>query len=190
MRKRAREIIAYAAVAALIIIIVAGAWVYAKNPEIFDEFVRKYGYLGVFLAVFVTNVSLFIGIPTPTYIFLAVAMGLHPVAVTLVAAFASALGESTGYLLGVGSRKAIERKYGHILQQWKYNFHKHAFLTITVIAALPFPPDDLAGIIAGSLGYDYKKFLAATFLGKTIKYGATAVLTVTGIKIINTVFYD
>ncbi len=190
MRERFRRYAVYAAIAALILIVIAGVYVYFKDPAFFDEFIEKYGYIGLFIAVFVTNASLFVGIPTPTYILLAVAAGLNPFLVTLVAAAASALGESTGYVLGVGSRKAIEKKYGNLLEQWKYHFRKHAFLTVVVIASLPFPPDDIAGIIAGSLGYDYRKFLLATFIGKFIKYGATAILTVTGIKIFNQVFYD
>ena len=190
MNQRTQKIIIYAAIALLMVFVVAGVYVYFEDPAFFNDFIDKYGYFGLFIAVFVTNASLFVGIPTPTYIFLAVAAGLNPFLVTLVAAFSSALGESTGYVLGVGSRKAIEKKYGHLLEQWKYHFRKHAFLTVVVIASLPFPPDDIAGIIAGSLEYDYRKFLLATFIGKFIKYGATAVLTVTGIKIFNQVFYD
>lgn len=190
MDTRVRRYASYAAIGILIIAVVVGIIVYIKDPGAFDQIVKKYGYFGLFLVVFVTNASLFVGIPTPTYILLAVAAGMNPWLVTIVAAFASALGESTGYVLGVGSRKAIERKYGHLLEQWKYYFRKHAFLTMVVIASLPFPPDDIAGIIAGSMGYDYKMFLLATFIGKSIKYGATAVLTVTGIKIVDMVFYD
>ncbi len=190
MNQKLKQYIVYAAIAALVISIVAGIYIYFEDPEFFNQYVRSYGYLGLFVAVFITNASLFVGIPTPTYILLAVAAGLNPLLVTIVAAAASALGESSGYLLGVGGRKAIEKKYGHLLRQWKHYFRKHAFLTVVVISSLPFPPDDIAGIIAGSLGYDYRKFLLATFIGKAIKYGATAVLTVTGIKVFNRVFYD
>ncbi|HID08629.1 TPA: DedA family protein, partial [Candidatus Micrarchaeota archaeon] len=187
---RLQRYVSYVAVAVLFAAVVAGIVIYSRDPGTFGEIVKRYGYLGLFLVVFITNASLFVGIPTPTYVLLAVAMGLNPWIVTVVAALASALGESTGYVLGVGSRKAIERKYGHLLAQWKYHFRKHAFLTMVVIASLPFPPDDIAGIIAGSMGYEYRMFLLATFIGKCIKYGATAVLTVTGIRILDMVFYD
>ncbi len=185
-----RNLAVYSAVAGLVVLAVLGVYAYAKNPEMFNAVVKDYGYIGLFLAVFITNASLFVGIPTPTYIFLAVAAGLNPLLVTLVAAAASALGESTGYVLGAGSKALFEKKYGELMREWERYFHKHAFLTIVVIAALPFPPDDVAGVLAGGFGYDYRKFLLATFIGKFIKYGATALLTVTGIRIYNQVFYD
>lgn len=174
-------------VALVLLAVIVGTIVYSGNLE---ALVENYGYLGLFIVVFITNATLFVGIPTPTYILLAVAGGLNPLIVTLVAAFASALGESTGYVLGVGGRKVVERRYGELLMQWKNQFRNHAFITTVALASLPFPPDDIAGILAGSMGFEYKKFLLATFIGKCIKYGATAVLTVTGIRILDVVFYD
>ncbi|HIP74070.1 MAG TPA: DedA family protein [Euryarchaeota archaeon] len=190
MDDRVRRYAPYVAAVFLLLTVIAGMIIYYKDVEALGQLVEQYGYIGLFLVVFITNASLFVGIPTPTYIMLAVAAGLNPWVVTVVAALASALGESTGYVLGVGGRKVIEKRYGHLLAQWKYHFRKHAFLTTVVLASLPFPPDDVAGIIAGSMGYDYKLFLLATFIGKCIKYGITAVLTVTGIKILDIVFYD
>ena len=190
MDDKVRRYVFYAAIALLLLAVVAGIIIYSRDMDALGKLVERYGYLGLFVVVFITNASLFVGIPTPTYILLAVAMGMNPWVVTGVAALASALGESTGYVLGVGSRKVIEKRYSHILDQWRYHFHKHAFLTMVVVASLPFPPDDVAGIMAGSMGYEYKKFLLATFIGKCIKYGATAVLAVTGIKILDVVFYD
>ena len=146
--------------------------------------VQHWGYLGLAVAVFLTNATLFVGIPTPTYIVLAVALGMDPMLVTLVSGVASAVGETTGYILGMGSKKLIERKYAHVIQHWRKMFDKYGFFSIVLLAALPFPPDDVAGVLAGAVGYDYRKFLLATFIGKTIKYGVTAYLTVLGMSFV------
>lgn len=145
--------------------------------------VQTWGYLGLALAVFLTNATLFVGIPTPTYVILAVALGMNPLLVALVSGIASAAGETTGYIVGLTGRKALESKgYKEHIMRWQKTFSKHGFLAIVFIAALPFPPDDIAGILAGTVGYEYWKFFLATFVGKTIKYGVTAYLTVLGIQ--------
>lgn len=145
--------------------------------------VQTWGYLGLALAVFLTNATLFVGIPTPTYIILAVALGMDPLLVTLVSGIASAAGETTGYIIGLTGRKALERKGGkNYIVRWQKTFSKYGFFAIVLIAALPFPPDDIAGILAGAVGYEYWKFFLATFIGKIVKYGATAYLTVLGIQ--------
>jgi len=147
--------------------------------------VHTWGYLGLALAVFLTNATLFVGIPTPTYIILAVALGMNPLLVTIVSGVASAAGETTGYIVGLSSKKILETK-GKFLDvgKWKRQFSKYGFWAIVLIAALPFPPDDVAGIIAGAVGYEYWKFFLATCIGKTIKYGATAYLTLLGIHVV------
>ena len=52
------------------------------------------------------------------------------------------------------------------LQYWMEN---HGMLTLFVLAIIPNPVFDLAGITAGVLKYSYLKFLVATWGGKTIK---------------------
>ncbi len=155
--------------------------------DLSPEAALTWGYLGLAAAVFLTNLTLFVGIPTPAYIVAAVAVGLDPLLVTLISSIASALGETTGYLLGMGGKTVIIKKYKKILKEWEKIFEKYGFWAVVLIAALPFPPDDIAGILAGFVGYDYRKFLLATFIGKTVKYGITAYLTAMGIHIITNI---
>jgi membrane protein YqaA with SNARE-associated domain len=35
---------------------------------------------------------------------------------------------------------------------------------------------DVAGLVAGRVGYSYRKFFVATFLGKTLRFALVAVL--------------
>ncbi len=154
--------------------------------DVLAELVESWGYLGLALAVFLTNATLFVGIPTPVYVVIAVALGLNPIVVTLVAGIASAAGETTGYVVGLTGKLALE-KSGRTLGEWKEKFDRYGFWALVAIAALPFPPDDIAGIIAGTLGYEYWKFFLATFIGKTIKYGATVALTLLGMHVVSSV---
>ncbi|NPA86529.1 MAG: VTT domain-containing protein [Candidatus Diapherotrites archaeon] len=135
-----------------------------------QELIYTFGYFGVFMAVLITSLSMFVGIPTFTYVSIATALGLDPFLTSLVAAIAGALGESPAYIIGLGSKKLLERKYRDILMYWEELFKKYGFWAVVLVAAFPFAPDEIAGLLAGAARYDYLKFLLATAIGKFIKY--------------------
>ncbi len=136
----------------------------------FQEYLVSFGYFGVFMAVLITSLTFFVGIPTFTYVSLAAALGLNPLVSALVASIAGALGESPAYVVGLGSKKAIERRYKHLITYWEAVFKKYGFWAVVLVAALPFVPDEVAGLLAGMARYDYLKFLVATAIGKFLKY--------------------
>ncbi len=152
-----------------------------------ESILYAYGYAGLFFAVLITSLSLFVGVPTFSYVSLAVAMGLDPILSSLVAAVAGALGETPAYVLGLGSKKLVERKYRDLIQRWEAFFRKYTFLAIVIIAALPFGPDEIAGFLAGISQYDYVKFVIATAIGKFIKYVIAAYTTLAGIDVISSI---
>lgn len=141
-----------------------------------DE-LQAYGYGGVFLITLVGAATLFIPGPTMVATFVVGSM-LNPLLVALVAGFGSAIGEFTGYATGYASLAVIspkERKntwYQRILR-W---MQKHPFLTIFILDAIPNPLNDIAGLIAGRMKYNYIKFLVASFLGKTIRFSLSTYL--------------
>jgi membrane protein DedA with SNARE-associated domain len=45
----------------------------------------------------------------------------------------------------------------------------YGFLTLFILAVIPNPLVDLAGMTAGMMKYPYPKFLLAVWLGKTVK---------------------
>jgi membrane protein YqaA with SNARE-associated domain len=142
------------------------------------------GYAGVFIVTLLSAVSL---LPGPSAIATFIAGGtLNPFAVSLVAGFGSALGESTGYLAGYGSHSflasmdsapdwlAKSRFY-----QWLYNkiiigMTKYPFLTLFVVAAIPNFFVDVAGLVAGRAKYPYLRFFIAMFLGKSVRFALGA----------------
>lgn len=129
--------------------------------------VGDYGYLGVFVITLITTGAFVLPIPYLAVIFKA-ATFLDPVAVALIAGLAAALGEMTGYLVGASGRDLIGRgRWERASERW---MQRHGFLTIAVLAFIPNPAFDAAGIAAGALRYAAWRFALACFIGKTAKF--------------------
>ncbi len=148
-----------------------------------SQLIHSLGYVGLFIAVLVTSASMFVGIPTFTYVMLAVSLGMDPFLSSLIAGVAGSIGELPAYFLGWGSKKLLERKYKEAMETWNELFKRYGFFAIAAVAALPFPPDEVSGLLAGSARYPIPKFLLATALGKTLKYLLMAFLTLWGIDL-------
>ena len=133
-------------------------------PDI--ERFRSYGYWGVFLVSLIGNASIVLPIPSLAVTFTMAAVLYWPF-VGVVAGIGEALGESTGYLAGLGGRAVIENR--DLYDRLHYWMENHGMLTIFVLSVIPNPFIDLAGIAAGALKYSYFKFLFAAWVGKTIK---------------------
>lgn len=141
------------------------------------EKLQVYGYAGVFVITLLGAATLFIPGPTMVATFIVGSL-LNPILVALVAGLGSALGETTGYAAGYASLALLaprERKdtwYQRIFRWMRV----HPFLTIFLLDAIPNFIGDIAGLIAGRNKYSYLKFLLASFLGKTIRFGLSAYL--------------
>jgi len=129
--------------------------------------VSAWGYLGIFIVSLIGNASIIFPVPAfaVTFAFGAI---LNPWLVGLAAGAGSAIGELTGYAIGRGGREVIEKKHEKWLkkaQKWtdRYGF----FAVLVVFAATPLP-DDVVGILAGVFQYDIRRFLLASFIGKTV----------------------
>jgi len=131
-------------------------------------FVYKWGYIGIFIASLMGSASLFI-FPFPTSTLPFVFGGvLNPFLIGVLAAFGGAIGEFTGYLLGLGGKELLEKKYSEQLKKAKRMFERYgSFFWIIIVVITPFPTD-IAGIFCGIVKYDLKKFFLAVFIGKLI----------------------
>jgi membrane protein YqaA with SNARE-associated domain len=135
--------------------------------EIFNALVGTYGYLGVFLVSMLGSATIFLPLPSTFVVFFSAAF-LNPLLLGLVGGLGAAIGELTGYVLGFGGKKLIERKWKKKLVETEKLFQKHGgFLIILIFAATPLP-DDIVGLLGGSLGYPVKRFFLATLIGKII----------------------
>lgn len=135
----------------------------------FREFASKlgaYGYLGIFLLSIVANATIIIPVPGVALTFTMGAI-FNPVGVALAAGAGAALGETTGYLMGFSGQGIIEDSpiYKR-LEGWMERF---GVWVILVLAIIPNPLFDLAGLAAGALRMPIWKFLLWAWIGKTIK---------------------
>ena len=134
-----------------------------------------YGY-GVLFALTLLS-SATIVLPSPA---LAAALqaskSLDPVLVGLVSGLAAGLGEVTGYLAGRSGTELVQLRSRPLGQRIERYVEQWGVATVFVLAAIPLPLIDLAGLAAGALGMRFWKFEAACIAGKTVRFLAVAFL--------------
>jgi membrane protein YqaA with SNARE-associated domain len=129
--------------------------------------VGKYGYLGIFLISLIGNAT--IVLPAPTFVAAFAGGGvLNPLAVAIVSAAGATLGEMTGYLAGTSGHAVIQnRAMYERFEQW---MKRYGLAALFVLAAIPNPFFDVAGIIAGITKMRVTTFLLVTWAGKIVKF--------------------
>jgi len=135
------------------------------NRERIQE-LQAYGYPGIFLFSILANATILI--PVPGVVFTS-AMGavFNPWYVSLAAGAGAALGELSGYLAGFSGQAVVENsvRYERVVRWMK----KYGDVTILVLAFIPNPLFDLAGVVAGILKMPVWKFLVFCVIGKILK---------------------
>jgi membrane protein YqaA with SNARE-associated domain len=127
----------------------------------------NYGYLGSFLISLVSCASIILPVPG-LLIIIGLGASFNPYLLALAGGFGGALGEMTGYILGISGRGFTSNNKWYLrAEQW---MRKRGFLAVFAFAFVPFLPMDVAGLLAGILRYPIWKFLLACTLGKTLKY--------------------
>lgn len=126
----------------------------------------QYGYFGIFLISLIGAMSIFFPIPYTVVIFtLGGISSLDPILIALSAGLGSALGEFSGYLLGVGGRKAIGERYKRKMDVLALLFKRYGSIVIFVFALTPLP-DDLLFIPLGVMRYSIIKAFIPALIGK------------------------
>jgi membrane protein YqaA with SNARE-associated domain len=126
-----------------------------------------YGYLGLFLLTLAANATVVLPTPALAAAFVGGA-ALNPWLVGLVTGIAAGLGEITGYLAGRGGAPLVETKRFHTtVERW---MRRYGVATVFVLAFIPGPFLDLAGIVAGSTQVPFWRFLLPCLAGKTLRY--------------------
>jgi membrane protein DedA with SNARE-associated domain len=124
---------------------------------------QAYGYPGIFLLSILANATIFV--PMPGVLFTS-AMGaiFNPWWVALAAGSGAAIGELSGYLAGLSGRELIARnKTSDKVEYW---VRRYGGLAIFLLAFIPNPIFDMAGLTAGALKMKVHHFFFFLWLGK------------------------
>lgn len=145
------------------------------------RFLDTFGYFGIFLLSIIGNATIILPIPS----ILAAYVGggfFNPLFVGIIAAFGATIGELTGYLAGYGGRTIIEDpKKLEKIEKW---MKKYGLWTVFILAIIPNPLFDLAGIASGMLKIPVWKYFLVTFAGKLIKFLGFAYLGASSFNLI------
>ncbi len=126
----------------------------------------RLAYAGAFLAMLIGNATLLLPVAVLIFVF-ALGGSLNPLLVGLVAGPGAALGELTGYFAGYGGSAIVDNL--DVYQRVKRWMEKYGLAAISVLAAIPNPLFDMAGIVAGTLRIKWWQFLLAAWAGKTVQ---------------------
>ncbi len=151
-------------VVALLAVVAISVYIFSIRDRA-DQFVA-YGYPGVFLVSILANATVLLPAPGVAIVF---AMGgvFNPFIVGIVAGAGAAIGEMSGYIAGFGSQVVVERmKLYNRIKDWT---QRYGVWTILILAAIPNPFFDLAGMAAGALKMPIRKFVLVCLIGKIIK---------------------
>jgi len=168
-KRRAAIRDAWLRILALLVVIGITIFIYRIRDRA-EEF-AAWGYPGIFLVTLMANATVLLPAPGVAIVY---AMGgvFNPLGVTLAAGTGGALGELSAYLAGFSGQIIVEKsKTFERIRPW---VKKYGAWAILVLAAIPNPFFDTAGIVAGILKMPVGLFLLACWGGQLIKMGMFA----------------
>ena len=167
------------------VISIQWSWLSVKAIETgFNKFARSFGLPGLFIASLIANATLLLPLPIDLVIpffanveFFGLGV-LSPMLVALVVALGAAIGEMSGYLIGLLGVKSIEKMKREEIRQIvekEKEINRYGSIVVFIAALTPIP-FDLIGIASGLMKFDVGRFFLACFLGKLARYALLAYL--------------
>lgn len=152
-----------------------------------DKFInlQNYGYIGLFALSILGNATIILPVPIILTAFLGGAI-FHPLIVGVVVSLGATIGELTGYLAGVSGGEIVENNPK--IQKVKKWMDKYGLWTLFILAAVPNPLFDLAGIVAGATKISIYKYLIIVWLGKLVKFVVISYIGAGSINAIDKIF--
>ncbi|MGA2308773.1 MAG: VTT domain-containing protein [Candidatus Bathyarchaeia archaeon] len=153
----------------------------------------QYGYLGVFVMSLAGAMSIIVPVPDTIVVFTLAGLKIGggwvfaPLLIALAATLGGAIGELSGYLLGLSSKKVITGKYKKNVDFLVKVFNKFGAIAIFAFALTPLP-DDLVFIPLGASRYNPIKAFAPALTGKLLLSLAVAYGSRFSIGIIRDIF--
>lgn len=143
---------------------------YTQVTDTWTGIALRYGYLGAFVSAFIGSISFVIVFPYTIIVFFLAVRGLDPFALGILMGLGAALGQMSGYLIGLWGAHFVQSKrpetydaLGRIVNyrpgfvQWLVFF----------VAVLPLP-DDVLLVPLGILRYSWWRILIPVLAGKMI----------------------
>lgn len=157
------EILAIAAVSLFVLI---------ASPML-AKILGEWSYAGAFALAFLSSASIFIPAGPLQLAIAALGRNFDPLLLGIIAGIGSGIGELTGFFVGRGSAEILSAskswmKWLVLMQQGLVK--KWAGAGIFLLAAIPNPLFDVAGIGAGLIGMRWWEFLAWCILGRTLRF--------------------
>lgn len=151
----------------ILLITVVSFWV-VMNPA-WVTWLGQWGYVGAFLISLIASATIVLPAPGLAVI-IAMGTALDPFLLGVVSGIGSAFGELSGYIAGANGSALIPDNQRINFDRLRHLTERHGAWLLFLLAAIPFPLFDLAGIIAGILRMRLLSFLVAVALGKSLKY--------------------
>jgi len=153
----------------------------------------QYGYLGIFVISLAGAMSIIVPVPDTIVVFTLAGLKIGggwvfaPLLIAFAATLGGAIGEVSGYLLGLSSKKVITGKYKKNVDFLVKVFDKFGAIAIFAFALTPLP-DDMVFIPLGASRYNPIKAFAPALTGKLLLSIAVAYGGRLSIGIIKDVF--
>jgi membrane protein YqaA with SNARE-associated domain len=147
--RRGRTLSLVYRVLAIAFVVAISLYIFAIRDQV--ETLTRYGYPGVFLFTLLTSATIILPAPSLVVVFTLGGV-LNPLWVGAAAGAGATLGELSGYLAGFSGRVVIEntRNYDR-LRGWMEAHTTLSGWLILLLAFIPLPIIDLAGMAAGAL---------------------------------------
>jgi membrane protein YqaA with SNARE-associated domain len=171
--KRRRAVIGVLAVLAVVFLTALAYWYRDRVSAL-----PRFGYPGVFLVELIANATIILPIPGSA-VTTAISPLLNPWILAPVAATGAALGELSAYAAGLGGNVLIENQRWYLrVKGW---MQKYGSVVVLLMAFIPNPFFDTAGLVAGSLRMKVVKFFFWCWAGKVLNrlllvFGASALI--------------
>lgn len=189
-------ILTVAVVATIFVLVYLLSLQWGSLGKALEASAKSFGLPGLFVASIIANATILLPVPVDILVFLFgkvdfYGLGLlSPLLMALVVGLGAAIGEMSGYVIGLFGVKSIEKMKREEIRQIvekEREINKYGGFVVFFGALTPFP-FDLIGVAAGLIKFDAKKFFIACSLGKILRYILIAYAGMFSIELLRTLF--
>jgi len=140
----------------------------ARENEAVQEFVSRFGYIGIFIISLISGFNLIVPVPAAAFLPIFIASGQNVWVAIFIITLGMTVADSIAYLIGKAGKYAVEQKSERVIKFFDELSEKYTlapFIVMLLYAAfIPFPNEILL-IPLGFIGYKYRYILPALLIG-------------------------